>query len=126
MTTMTTMTKADWAAVARAEAEFMGLDGDWDWDEEHTMTTMTLDDARRLNRASRDADAAHLTAYDRFYETRTDADYAALCDAETAKAQAEREAGAADTTIRRLQAVTCICGLVWARGSTVSPCGECS
>ena len=26
---MTTMTKADWEAVARAEAEFSGRDGDW-------------------------------------------------------------------------------------------------
>ena len=91
-----------------------------------TTTTMTLDEARRLNQASRDADAAHLAAYDRFYETRTDADYVALCDAADAKAYAEFQSGAADTAIRRLQAVICLCGQVWERGSRVSPCDECS
>ena len=87
------------------------------------MTTMTLDEARRLERAYLDADAAHLAAWERWVETQTAADYAAMCDAETAKNQAK---WAAVETRIAADAVTCLCGQVWERGSRVSPCDECS
>lgn len=87
---------------------------------------MTLTEAQQLIEASKDAARKHVEAVDRFMETESDEDYRVLCDAEQAKSYAEYMAGSARTHIRRLQAVTCSCGRVWERGSTISPCNECS